>query len=62
VGVGVAPDVHEERGVVDGRALGIDQPQPIREAKRDRALPEHVLHRLTEAEVDPQRQRSDKLG
>src|SRR5689334_1513437 len=32
------------------------------EPQRDEALAEHVLHRLPEPEIDPERQRSDDLG
>ena len=35
---------------------------PLGETQRDEALPQHVLHRLTEAEIDPERQRGDELG
>ena len=62
VGVGVAPDIDEQCGVVHGRAFAVVQPDAIREPERDRALAQHMLHRLSEAEVDPERQRRDKLG
>ncbi len=32
------------------------------EAERDQALPEHVLHRLAEAEVDAEGERGEELG
>ena len=62
VGVGVAADAEEQRGVVDGRARVFVQPRPLGEAQRDQALAEHVLHRLPEAEVDAERESADDLG
>ena len=61
VGVGVAADVDEQRGVVDGRALLLVEPEPLGEPQRDQALAQDVLHRLPEAEVDAERQRRDEL-
>ena len=62
VRVGVAADVDEQRRVVDRRALLLVEPEPLGQPQRDQALPQHVLHRLPEAEVDAQRQRRDELG
>jgi hypothetical protein len=42
------------------RSLG--HPGPVRQPQRDQALAQHVLHRLAEAQVDPQRQGGDHLG
>ena len=62
VGIGVAPDVHEERGVVHDCALLVVEPDPLRDPEGDEALAEHVLHRLPEPEIDAERQRGDELG
>ena len=62
VRVGVAADVDEERGVVDGRPVVVVEADALGEPQRDEALPQHVLHRLTEAEVDAERERGDELG
>ena len=61
MGVGVAADVDQQRRVVDDRALLLVEPDPLGEPQRDQALPQHVLHRLPEAEVDAERQRGDEL-
>ena len=58
VRVGVAADVDEQRGVVDDRALVLVEPDALGEPQRDQALPQHVLHRLPEAEVDAERERA----
>ena len=60
--VGVAPDVDEQRGVVDDRPRVVVEAEPLGDAQRDQGLPQHVLHRLPEAEVDPERERRDELG
>ena len=62
VRVGVTADSHQQRRVVDDRALLLIEPDPLGQAQRDQALPQHVLHRLAEAEIDPQRQRRHQLG
>jgi hypothetical protein len=62
VGVRVAADVDEQRGVVDDRSLLLVQPERLREPQRDQALPQDVLHRLAEAEIDAKRQSGDQLG
>ena len=46
VRVGVAPDVDQQRGVVDVGALLLVEAELLREAQRDQALAQHVLHRL----------------
>ena len=61
VGVGVAADVDQQRRVVDDRPRLLVEPEPLGEPQRDQALAQHVLHRLPEAEVDPERQRRDEL-
>ena len=62
VGVGVAADVDEQRRVVDDEASLVVEADPLGQAQRDQALTQHVLHRLTEAEIDPQGQRRDQFG
>ena len=61
VGVGVAADVDEQGGVVDDRALLLVEPESLGQPQRDQALPQHVLHRLPEAEVDAERERGHEL-
>ncbi len=61
VGVRVTADVHEQRRVVDDRPLLLVEPDPFGEPQRDQALPEHVLHRLPEAEIDPKRESRHEL-
>ena len=61
VGVRVAADVDEQRRVVDDRPLLLVEPEPLGEPQRDEALPQDVLHRLPEAEVDPERERGNEL-
>jgi hypothetical protein len=48
----MAPDVDEERSVIHGRPSLVVQPHALGEPQRDEALPEHVLHRLTETQID----------
>ena len=62
VGVGVAPDVHEQGAVVHGRSRLVVESQPLGEPECDEALPQDVLHGLPEAQVDPERERRDDLG
>ncbi len=61
VGVDVTPHPREERGVVDRHALCLVQADPLTEAHRDQAFTEHVLHRLAQSEVGPQRQDREEL-
>ena len=56
------PTLIEQRRVVHGRPVGLVEPDPLRDPQRDQALAQDVLHRLPEAEVDPERQRRDELG
>jgi hypothetical protein len=51
----MAADVDEERRVVDDRALVVVETDVFGEMQRDESLPQYVLHRLAEAEVDSQR-------
>jgi hypothetical protein len=50
----VTADVHQQRGVVDDRALLLTDAGALSQPQRDQALAQHVLHRLAEPEVDPQ--------
>ena len=62
VRVGVTPDVDQQRRVVHREPLGLVEIHEIRKTERDSALAEDVLHRLGEAEIDPERQRREQLG
>ena len=62
MGVGVAADVDEERGVVDDRPLLLVEPDSLCDPQGDEALAQHVLHGLPEPEIDAQRERRDELG
>ena len=62
VRVGMAADVDEERGVVDDGALMRLEAEPFGHAEPDQTLAQHVIHRLPDAEVDPERERRDQLG
>ena len=57
----VTGDVDEKRGVVDGPAHLVVEAETLGESQRDQALPQHVLHRLPEPEVDAERERGDEL-
>ena len=61
VRVGVTADVHQQRGVVQRRPLLVVETEPVGEPEGDDALAQDVLHRLAEAEIDAERQRSDQL-
>jgi hypothetical protein len=61
VRVGVAADAEEQGRVVDDRSFIVIEPHPLRQAQRDEALAQNVLHRLPEAEVDAERERGDEL-
>ena len=60
VRVRMAADVDEQSRVVDDRPLLLVQPEPLGEPQRDQALSQHMLHRLPEAEVDPERERGQR--
>ena len=60
--VGVAADVDEQRGVVNDQPVFIAHAAEFGKPKRNLALTKHVFHRLTEAEVNPERQRGDEFG
>ena len=61
VGIRMAADVNEQRRVVDVRALLLVEPEALGQPQGDQALAEDVLHRLSEAEVDAERERGDEL-
>jgi hypothetical protein len=61
VRVGVTADVDQQRGVVDDRPLVLVEPDPVGKAQGDHALPQHVLHRLPETEIDAEGQRRHQL-
>ena len=47
-------DVDEQPRVVDDEALVVVEADALSEPQRDQALAQHVLHRLVEAEIDPE--------
>ena len=59
--VGVAADVDQQRRVVDDCPVVLVESYAFGESQRDQALAQHVLHRLPEAEVDPERERRYEL-
>ena len=62
VRIGVAADVDEQRRVVDIGARLVAEADPLRKAQRDQALPQDVLHRLPETQIDTERERGNELG
>ena len=61
VRVGVAAHVDQQGRVVDDRPFLLVEPAALREPQRDEALAQDVLHRLSEAEVDAERERRDEF-
>ena len=59
--VGMTPDPDKQRGVIHVRSPLLVEPDPLGEPQRDQALPQHVLHRLPEAEIHAERKRGDEL-
>ena len=59
--VGVTPDGQEQRRVVHDDLFLVRELELLSEMQRDEALAKYVLHRLTEAEIDTERQRGDEL-
>jgi len=51
VGVSVASDIDEQRGVVDGGPVRPGQCRLVSQPQRDQALAQDVFHRLAEAQV-----------
>src|SRR5262245_53899051 len=62
MGVCMASNVNQKSGVVDGRPLLGAESELLRDPQGDQTLPQHVLHRLAEAEIDTQRKGSDELS
>ena len=62
VGVDVARHPRQHRGVVDDLALRRREPDALGQPQRHEALPQHVLHRMTHAQIGAQRQRRQQLG
>src|SRR5260221_12031672 len=62
VRVRVAPDVDEQRRVVDDRPRLLVEAQLFGQSQANQALPEDVLHRLAETEDDAERERRNELG
>ena len=61
VSVRMAAHVDEQGGVVDDGAGLVVHPEAFGQAQRNQALAQDVLHRLSEAEIDPERERCDEL-
>ena len=59
--VRVAADVDQQRGVVHDESVVVVEALSFGQSQGDDALPQHMLHRLPEAEVDPERERSDQF-
>jgi len=57
----VASDIDQQRRVVDDQALVLAKADPLRQAQRNPALAQNVLHRLAEAEIDPEGERGHEL-
>ncbi len=55
VGIRMAADIDQQSRVVDRQSVDVGETQPVRDPQRDDGLPQHVLHRLVEAEVDAER-------
>ncbi len=62
MGIRMAADVDQQGGVVNRRPRLLIESHPLGQSRRDPALAQDVLHRLTESEIDPQRQRGHELG
>jgi len=62
VRVSVTAHVDQQRGVVDRHPVLLTQTGVASQPQRDQALPQDVLHRLPEPQVDAERQRRDQLG
>lgn len=54
----MAADVDEQRRVVHDCPRLLVEPEP----QRDQALPQHMLHGLSETEIDPERERCQDFG
>ena len=62
VAVGDAADPGEQRDVVERRAFGLGEADPVAEPGGDAPRAQHVLHRLAQTEVGAERERGDELG
>ena len=62
VGVGVTTDPPDQVGVVHRGPLLLVEAHPFGDARRDQRRPKHVLHRLSQTEIDRQRYRRQQLG
>jgi hypothetical protein len=62
VRVGVTADVDQQGGVVDRHPVLLAQTRVAGQPQRDQALPQDMLHRLAEPQVDAERQRRDQLS
>ena len=62
VRVRMASKPREQRDVVDDRALRLAELQVLSDAQTQDARPQHMLHRLSEAEIRGQRHRGHELG
>jgi hypothetical protein len=62
VGVGVTTDPGEQPGVVDDLTFGLGELQSIGQTQRHQTCPDHVLHRLAQAEIRTERKQRNELG
>jgi len=62
VRVGMTAHVDQQRGVVDRHPVLLAETRQVGQPQRDQALPQDVLHRLTEPQVDAERQCRDQLS
>jgi hypothetical protein len=62
VGVREAAHPGEQSGVIEDLPRRLVETEALTESQRDQALTQHVLHRLPQPQVGPQRQRRDQLG
>ena len=62
VRVGVTAHVDQQGRVVNRHPVLLTQTRLVGQPQRDQALPQDVLHRLAEPEVDAERQRRDQFG
>src|SRR6266436_4628570 len=62
VRIRMAADINKQCGVIHRDSVLLAQSVALSQSQRDDALPQNVLHGLTEAQVDTQRQRGDQLS
>ena len=58
----MAADIDQQSGVVHDRALLFIEPHALGQPQCDQALPQHVLHRLPEAQVYAEREGGHEFG